>query len=739
LAVLAVCIILARVISGVIQLRLNKMMKDISEADKYTQLMFDSTPMCCTLWNKDLRIINCNNEALNLYGVKDKNELMEKFLDLMPPYQPNGEISKEAANVIMKKAFETGYVRTEWTHLHINGDPLPCDVTLVRVKYKDEDLIAGYIRDLREHKIYVDEIEKTQKDLRLALDSAEKANKIKSIFLANMSHEIRTPMNSIIGFTQLALYDKIPQKTREYLVSIQVSAEWLLKIINDILDISKIESGKIEFENIPFDLPSIFTHCQSTIIPKAKEKGISLYCYAEPSIGKKLLGDPVRLRQVLINLLSNAVKFTNNGTVKLLAAIHDKTDNSITINFEVKDSGIGMSQEQIKKIFEPFIQADDSVTRRFGGTGLGLTITKNIIELMGGKLIVESAIGVGSRFCFALTFEMIDDITNTMIQKIIINEHEKPNFKGEVLICEDNILNQQVICDHLTRVGLKTEMAYNGKEGVDIVAERIYKGEKPFDLIFMDIHMPVKDGLDAASIITGMGVKTPIVALTANIMSNDLEIYRTSGMHDYLGKPFTAQDLWKCLIKYIPVDRYSTINKSLQVDEDEKQLNQLKTNFAKSNQTKYAEIIKATEDGDIKLAHRLAHTLKSNAGQINEIPLQEVAAAVEAMFSEEKSLINENLIKNLGTELNKVLIKLAPLLPAEKDKKNITVIMDTEKIRKLFNELETLLNNRDTACMNLMDEIRSVSGTEELVHHIEEFNFKQAAEVLIKLKKETNS
>jgi len=361
-------------------------------------------------------------------------------------------------------------------------------------------------------------------------------------------------MNSIIGFSELAQYDDIPQKTREYLTNIQENAEWLLKIINDILDISKIESGKIELEAIPFELSDIFEQCQSAIMQKAAEKGILYDCYDEPYGGKKLLGDPVRLRQVLTNLLANAVKFTNVGTVKLFASIANKSNDCVTINFAVSDSGIGMTQEQIAKIFEPFVQADDSVTRKFGGTGLGLAIAKDIIELMGGTLTVESTMGAGSKFSFMLTFALIDDSAELASHKIVENKLEKPNFKGEVLVCEDTSMNQLVICNHLARVGLKTVVAHNGKEGIDIVAEHIRKGEKPFDLIFMDIYMPVMDGLEAASKILEMGVKTPIVALTANMMSSDLEHYRTSGMSDYLGKPFTAQELWRCLLKFIPVD-----------------------------------------------------------------------------------------------------------------------------------------------------------------------------------------
>ena len=588
----------------------------------------------------------------------------------------------------------------------------------------------------RWYKRTMKEIEKANVKLETAVTEARNANATKSIFLANMSHEIRTPMNSIIGFSELAQYDDIPQKTREYLGNIQDSAEWLLKIINDILDISKIESGKIVLENIPFDLSDIFSHCQSEVIPKAKEKGILLYCYAEPSIGKKMHGDPVRLRQVITNLLSNAIKFTNVGTVKLLAAVEGRTETSTTINFEIKDSGIGMTPEQIARIFEPFVQGDDSVTRRFGGTGLGLSITKNIIELMGGTLHVESTIGVGSKFNFSITFELVDDSVFIPPPKYLVDVYEKPNFKGEILVCEDNSLNQQVINDHLARVGLKTFAAHNGQEGVDIVAKRLERGEKPFDLIFMDIHMPVMDGLDAASQITRMKVKTPIVALTANVMSNDIKLYRICGMSDCLGKPFTSQELWRCLAKFLNVEGQTTVDKNRQSAEEEKTLQKLMVNFVKENQNKFADITKAIEADDIKLAHRLTHTLKSNSGQIGKKRLQMIAATAEAYLSEGKNRLSKEMINDLETELKLVLEELAPILAAQQAGVSKYEITCPKKIKEIYEKLEPLLKNKDTECLNLLDDINSIPGANQLASQIEDYNFKLALETLENLKKE---
>ena len=753
LAVLVVCFFLARFISGIIEQRLEGMMQELKEreaelartndANEVQLVMLNSVIKASriALWDMDVldndplnpyNIYNWTDEFLQMLGYTDESEfpsLLNSWSTLLHP-EDKDKSTEAFRKHLLDKTGQTPF-DVEYRLLAKNGEYIHIRETGETIRDAEGNIIraAGALTEITETKKIMAEMKKKQAE-------AESANRTKSVFLANMSHEIRTPMNSIIGFSELAQYGDLPQKTREYLDNIQDSAKWLLKIINDILDISKIESGKIILESIPFDLPDIFEHCQASIIPKTKEKGIMLYCYAEPSVGKKLLGDPVRVRQVLTNLLSNAVKFTNIGTVKLLASVISRDDNRITIGFEIKDSGIGMTKEQIDKIFEPFTQADESVTRRFGGTGLGLTITKNIIELMGGKLNVESTVGVGSRFSFSLTFEMIDDTFGDRFTKnIIVNEFERPQFMGEVLVCEDNSLNQQVICDHLARVGLKTVVAHNGKEGVDIVAERIRRDAKPFDLIFMDIHMPVMDGLDAATQIAAMGVNTPIVALTANVMSNDLELYKISGMADTVGKPFTTQELWRCLVKYIPVDSYTTIDQTHQSTEEDIMLKKLKLNFVKTNQNTFDEFVKALKEGDSKQAHRLAHTIKGNAGQIGEKRLQNAAAIAENTLTEGISLITKEHIHALETEMRVVLDGLAPLLE-EANNAIDTEPVDIKKVLDILDKLVPLLEDLDTDCLNIIEDLKGVSAARELIDQIEGYQYESALITLENLRKE---
>ena len=536
-----------------------------------------------------------------------------------------------------------------------------CVLALVSVLFVRSRSIGRRLEVLVRQRTDELELEVTQRVA--AEEDARRSSEAKSRFLANMSHEIRTPMNSIMGFAELGLESGSTRQFRDYFGKIMDSTRWLLGIINDILDLSKIESGKMELESVPFSLQEVFSRCQSAILPAIKEKGLDFRVYAEPPIGRKLVGDPVRLHQVLINLLSNAVKFTKTGTISFTSAIvthvnansqlsdsrpalrsfqgvSDITgaaplkEGCVAVYFEVKDTGIGMSGPQVEKVFEPFMQADSSTTRNYGGTGLGLAIVKDIVELMGGVLKVESAPGAGSTFSFEVLFETIE-LPDGAFDRGESDFLEKPSFDGLVLVCDDNPMNLEIICEHLARIGVRAEVAVNGKAGFEAVKKRAEMNEEPFDLIFMDIFMPVMDGMEAAKSILEFSGETPIVAMTANVMVDELEKYKEHGMPDYLGKPFTAQELWKCLTKYLPVTGSSSLDKSQPVTDEERLEKYLKAGFVKHNQTKYDEIHKAAAEGDIKLAHRLAHTLKGSAWQIGEKRLAEAAGAVEAMLLEQ--------------------------------------------------------------------------------------------------------
>ena len=672
----------------------------LANAHKRTRLILDAMPFACHLLTKNHEVIDCNNEALRWLGISDKESYYKDIFKCLPEFQPDGRVTMEVNLEAVATAFETGYDRDEVLLQNIKGEPLPCEYTITRIDYENEHALVVCFRDLREQKQMMKKIINE----RQQVEAAEAASRAKSDFLAVMSHEIRTPMNSILGFAELALgNDNAHPQIKSYLDKIADGTKWLLNIINDILDISKIESGKMELEYVPFDLREVIARCQSVIHPSIKEKGLELRVYAELPPDKMLLGDPLRLYQVLMNLLSNAIKFTDNGAidltsiVRLSSFITTTNDGKATAYFEVKDEGIGMSPEQVEKIFKPFEQADSSTTRNYGGTGLGLTIVKNIVEMMGGELAVESTPGKGSKFSFEVRFEIIESADD----KYGYAQHgllEKPNFKGLdglILVCDDNTMNQQVICEHLDNVGLKTEIAENGKIGVDKVLDRIYKGEKPYNLIFMDIFMPVMDGVEAAKKITALNTGTPIIAVTANVMTGELERYKEHGMPDSLGKPFTSQELWKTLLKYLKPTGSIVVEEDEESQEILKMQKELSKTFVQNNQTILTMISDAVSEGDLKSAHRLVHSLKSNAAQIGKTELRNIAEAMEFLFIKGENPSEEMMVL-LEKEFSVVLEELSPLL----DEPTVD---------------ETIINNKKHSVLIVDDESMSIQALTQIL------------------------
>lgn len=382
-----------------------KAMQDRTRAaDERTRIMLDAMPLCCNFWNSEYENIDCNQEAANLFGLSGKQEYLDRFAELSPTYQPCGRLSSEMSHEKITGAFEKGYERFEWMHQKLNGEQIPAEITLVRVKYGDGYIVAGYTRDLRELKAMLARMHKTQEELRVARDLAEDSARAKSEFLANMSHEIRTPMNAILGMTHLVLQTDVTDRQRYYLDKVKQSAKLLLRIINDILDFSKIDAGKLEMQKTVFSIDDVLRDVSDLVIDEASEKGLSVTINADPSIPPALVGDPLRVTQVLLNLISNSIKFTQAGRVEVSVSLADRNEAVCRLLFSVKDTGIGMTKEQVNGLFCPFSQADNSTTRKYGGTGLGLVICKSLIQLMSGTIWCESKSDVGSSFYFSVEF-----------------------------------------------------------------------------------------------------------------------------------------------------------------------------------------------------------------------------------------------------------------------------------------------------------------------------------------------
>jgi signal transduction histidine kinase len=387
---------------------------------------------------------------------------------------------------------------------------------------------------------------KAKENLSIAVEEKEMAERsaaFKQQFLANMSHEIRTPLNAVVGMTNLLL-DKGPREDQlRYLNAMRQASNNLLNIINDILDISKIEAGKIVLEEIDFDLPYTVDGVYQTLHLRAESQKLKLEYHIAPDIPKWLMGDPTRLTQVLINLTGNAIKFTPEGGTVTINVKLEKSGDPSWVRFEVTDTGIGISPDQIHKIFESFSQESSDTTRKYGGTGLGLSISKNLVELQGGTLQVSSTKGAGTTFWFLLPLKA---------GKEVVKQEKKKDTTAlrplTVLLAEDQPMNQMVAIDTLEGMfpGITIDVANNGQEAVE------HANKKKYDLIFMDVHMPVMDGYNATINIrnsAGPNAQSPILALTANAVKEEIDKCLESGMNRHLAKPFEPEKLKQTVIE----------------------------------------------------------------------------------------------------------------------------------------------------------------------------------------------
>jgi CheY-like chemotaxis protein/signal transduction histidine kinase len=422
-------------------------------------------------------------------------------------------------------------------------------------EFKDElSILADGFNSMLDH------IQQRDQQLLDAKQIAERANIAKSTFLAQMSHEIRTPMNGVMGIASLLSGTSLDEKQAQYVRTINRSGEALLDVVNDILDFSKIEAGKLELEKIPFRVKDIAEEAIALLSEHAHRKGLGMSFQIDPSIPPSVDGDPGRLRQVLVNLLGNGVKFTSKGQVDLTVSLEKRNGEEVNLLFKVQDSGIGIRRDKLDRIFSAFSQAEDFTTRRFGGTGLGLVISKQLVQFMGGKIGVESEEGKGTTFWFTAVFAITKNNAFSLT-----GDHDYPHekwglcgeqeccrfFDAHVLVVEDNQTNQIVIRDMLENMGCRIDMAENGLEAVDAI------GTAPYDLVFMDCHMPCLDGYEASRRIRQNGAQSrnrhlPIIALTAHAMKGDQELCLAAGMDDYVSKPCSESQIKAILQKWLP-------------------------------------------------------------------------------------------------------------------------------------------------------------------------------------------
>jgi len=515
--------------------------KAIRESEEKYRMIFEKSPIGILRYDKEGVVTMCNNAHLDILGMTKDMVIGFKMRSLK-----NRELREK-----LIESLEGHYTHWEGNFRVQQGE----NKVMIRVDFapvfdENNNVVGGValVEDISERK-------KAEEALRLAKEAAESANKSKSAFLANMSHELRTPMNSILGMSELMKKTPLTDDQINYLNIISKSADNLLVIINDILDISKIESGELHFEKIGFRLKDLIRSLINLVSLRATQKGLSLECpYLTTGFDYLLKSDPVRINQVLLNLTDNAIKFTEKGKVIIDVKYVSKSEDKITLRFEVKDTGIGIPTDKTEYIFDSFTQADPSTTRKYGGTGLGLSISKRLVSRFGGTLSVESVVGKGSHFWFELTFEVANIDELNYQNETFENEPFHEALKGvDILLAEDQEFNQMMIRALMRDWGCKLDVASDGKEAVEKIKQQKY------DLVLMDIQMPIMSGVEATRYIRENfgehGKNIPIIALTANAFKEDHQQYLLEGMSDTISKPFKEKDLFNKIVKNINISK----------------------------------------------------------------------------------------------------------------------------------------------------------------------------------------
>jgi len=683
---------LGTVLAAILIIILTRISAEKNKADERMRIMFDAMPLGANIHNKNFDFFDCNEGAVKMFGASSKQEYREKFFQFSPEYQPDGRLSNEKKDECIDKAFTDGYFCFEWMHRNLNDEPIPCEVTLVRVRHNNEFAIAAYMRDLRELKQMMKEVERRehllsienakshaaeaashilenilngidaqvyvsvphsgeilfvnnymkkqfkiegdcagkycykifQKDMdgicdfcpcykldkepgstvvweehnsitnrvyrntnryiewsdgRIVLiqhsvdvtelisakEQAIQANKDKSSFLAKMSHEIRTPMNAILGITEIQLENEtLAQDTQEAFGEIYNSGYLLLGIINDILDLSKIEAGKLELYQTAYDVPSLINDTVHLNVMKYDSKPIEFKLHVDENIPSTLFGDQLRIRQILNNLLSNAFKYTNEGEISFsVSAEYGQREKpqQITLVFRVSDTGQGMTTEQLARLFDEYTRFNAEANRTTEGSGLGMTITRHLVGMMGGVILVDSEPARGSTFTVRLPQGIVDDV---VMGKVVADNLKQFHLGkagqlkkapqivreympyGRILIVDDVNSNLYVARGLMAPYGLTVETATSGFEAV----EKIRNGAV-YDIIFMDHMMPKMDGIETVKIIRGMGYTHPIIALTANALTGQAEMFMENGFDGFISKPIDIRQLNLSLNKFI--------------------------------------------------------------------------------------------------------------------------------------------------------------------------------------------
>lgn len=639
-------------------------LRDISErkqGEEKLRIVVESAPSGMVLIDQTGRMRMVNAEMERLFGYSREELLGQPVELLIPDSAWSHHIRQRDTFVDQPHARAMGSGR-DLKGRRKDGSEFPAEIGLRAVRTEQGLLIVATVMDITERK-------RVETELRQAKETAEAATAAKSQFLANMSHEIRTPMNGVLGMTELLLTLGLNEQQRHLAETVHRSGTSLLSILNDILDVSKIEAGKLTLERVEVDLRQLCGEMTDLFAEPVRRKNLGFRAHVTDSVPPSLLGDPVRLRQILVNLLSNAVKFTDSGSIALTLSQVDADDHSVWLGLDVTDTGLGIPPDAHQRIFQAFDQADCSTTRKYGGTGLGLAIVSRLVDMMGGTISVESVPGRGTAFKAVIRLLKPTPVTAGLLEppceRPAASDQSPARFQASILVAEDNAVNREVAIGMLELLGCRAEAVVNGRLAVEAASG------SPYDLILMDCQMPELDGFAATSLIRDAENATiappkrrvPIIALTARAIEGDRDRCLAAGMDDYLAKPFTKKELLQVLMRWLPAS-WLTAAASAGADDpaagrspliapqtpwDEASIDTrawdairavqrpghpdllhktLSLYLTQSDQL-VALLQNAAREGAISATQTAAHTFKSSSAQLGALPLADLCKRVE--------------------------------------------------------------------------------------------------------------
>lgn len=629
-----------------------------------TDALFNSVPGMLYLYDDQGKLVRWNKQHEEMTGYSP-DELFG--MDLFAWY--NGDQATiRRINTAVQKALREGFADAEADLRRKDGSKIVAYLTAVPLDINGKIHFAGIGIDIAERK-------KAKEEIVIALEKAEKANIAKGQFLANMSHEIRTPMNGIIGMTDLTLLTDLGEEQREYLTIIKSSTISLLRVLNDILDYSKVEAGKIELEEWPFDLRKTMNEVVDLFGVAARQKGLRLILKIESCVPNSIIGDSVRLRQVLSNLVGNGIKFTLQGEVCINVDVEEPYEKQVKLKFIVTDTGIGIPKNKFHKLFKRFSQVDESDTRQFGGTGLGLAISKKLIEIMNGEIGVESKENIGSSFFFTAVFGLPEEKIKYLKKDMVKDELIPCNKEAikKILLAEDDVVSRNMVTIMLKQKGFEVVTAENGIEAVSAFEK------SKFDLILMDVNMPYMDGYSATVSIREKekerNYRTPIIAMTAYALKGDREKCLEFGMDDYISKPISLNQAIDIIEKHIQIVSIESTevenNKNfnevvcdlMQASDLSREISEeIVTDFCRQGVGLISDIRKYINEKNFKEAGIVLHKLKGSAGNVRAKKIaKEAKEAEEALKNLDITRIT-SLLQEIEGALKDLMIEKASTL-----------------------------------------------------------------------------